>query len=133
VDRIVGQPGRIVAVAVATGYPEHALPRQLDDLMPDLAQLPRIGEGVGQPLRQAELGIDRLEQDGPAIRIGVGHVEGGDHRLGIILESEGRLRYTACSHRISSHLCVEASSHRFYSTLARLGGSLVSSFVNNPG
>src|SRR3990172_7556293 len=101
--------------------------------MPHLARLPRMGEGGGQSFRQAERGIDRLEQDGSAVRTGVGHVEAREHGLGILLESEGRLRYTVCSHRVSSHLCVEASSHRFYSTRARLGGSFVSSFVNNPG
>ena len=81
VDRIVGQPGGVVAVGVAAGQAEHALAQQLEELMPDLARLPRVAEGVGQSLRQAELGVDRLEQDGAAIRTGVGHVEARDDRL----------------------------------------------------
>ena len=133
VDRIVDQPGRVVAVGVATGHAEHALAQQLQELMPHLARLPRIGEGVGQSFRQAERGIDRLEQDGAPIRTGVGHVEARDDGLGILLEPEGRLRYTVCSHRASSRWCVETLRHRFYSTFARLDGPSLSFFANNPG
>ena len=67
VDRIVGQPRSVVAVGVATGDAEHALAHQLQELMPHLARLPGIAQGVGQSRRQTERGVDRLEEDGAAI------------------------------------------------------------------
>src|SRR5207249_12072745 len=86
-----------------------------------------------QPLGKPQVGIDALQQDGPAIRAGVGRVEAGDDRLREPLALEGDLRYTGCGHRASSCECREARRHRFYSTFERLGGSSVSSFTNNPG
>jgi len=133
VDRIVDQSGGVVAVGVAQRQPEHPLAEQLQDRMLDLPRRPPLRYARGQALGQSQPAVDCLEQDRPTVRTGVGHVEGRHHRLGIPLEPEGQLRYTVCSHRVSSHLCVEATRHRFYSTLARLDGSLVSSFVNNPG
>jgi hypothetical protein len=133
VDRIVGQPGGVVAVGVTAREPEDALPQQLEGLMLHLARLASIGHTRGQPLRQLELGIEPLQQDRPAIRAGVRHVEEGDDRLLFGLESERDLRYTGCSHRASSPLCIETLRHRFYSTSEGLGGSSLSSFVNFPG
>jgi len=133
VDRVVGQPGRVVAVGVAAGDPKDALPEQLERLMLDLARLPRIVETRGQSLGQPELGIDRLQKDGPAIRAGVRCVEAGDDRLRESLALEGDLRYTGCGHRASSCACREARRHRFYSTFEWLGGSSVSLFANYPG
>jgi hypothetical protein len=121
------------AVGVATGEPEDPLPEPLERLMVDLPRLPRIGEARGQALGQAELGIDPLEQDRAAAGAGVLGVEGGDHRLPFRIEFERDLRYTVCSHRASFSWCEQASNHRFYRTLERLDGCLVSSFTHNPG
>jgi hypothetical protein len=133
VDGVVGQPGGVVAVGVATGQAEHALANQLDRLMPDLAGLALVDQTAGQPSRQPQVGIDALEQDRPAIRTGVGGVEAGHDWLREPLALEGDLRYTGCGHRASSHLCIETPEHRFYSTIEGLGGSCVSSFANFPG
>src|SRR5437870_1209527 len=133
VDRVVGQPGGVVAVGVATRQPKHALSEQLEGLMLDLARLAPIDDACGQTLGQLELGIEPLQQHRSTVRAGVRHVEEGDHRLVFGLESERDLRYTVCSHRASSPLGIETSRHRFYSTSERLGGSSLSSFVNFPG
>ena len=86
-----------------------------------------------QPPGQPPLGVDPLEQERPPIGAGVRLIEGSDDRLSFRIEVERDLRYTVCSHRASSFECLEARRHRFYSTCERLGGSSLSSFVNNPG
>src|SRR2546425_12525729 len=133
VDRIVGQPGSVVAVGVAAGEAKEPLPEQFERLMPNLARLAVVLETRCQPLGQTELGLDPLEQERPTIGARVRRVEGGDQRLAFRLEFERDLRYTGCGHRASSFECLEARRHRFYSTCERLGGSPLSSFVNNPG
>src|SRR6266704_2522512 len=133
VDRVVDQPGGVVAVGVAPAQPEDALLEQLDRLVQDLARRPRIVEAGGQPLRQTQLGIQGLDQDQAAVGAYVWQVEAGDDRLRKAVALEGHLRYTVCSHRASSRRCVEASRHRFHSTYAWLGGSSLSSFANFPG
>src|SRR6266849_626896 len=98
-----------------------------------LARLAPIHHAGRHALRQLQLSIEALQQHRPAVRTGVGHVEGRDNRLPFGLESEGNLRYTGCSHRASSPWGLKTSHHRFYSTSATLGGSSLSSFVNFPG
>jgi hypothetical protein len=133
VDRIVGQPGGVVAVGVAAGEAEEPLPEQLERLMPDLARLPGIVEALGQPLSEPPVGIDPLEQDRATVGTGVRLVEDGDDGLAFRVELERDLRYTVCSHRASSVECLEGRRHRFYSTGERLGGCFLSSFANYPG
>src|SRR5207247_1210263 len=133
VDRIVGQPGGVVAVGVAAGEAKEALSEQFERLMPNLARLAVVRETRGQPPGQPPLGVDPLEQERPTVGAGVRLVEGGDDRLLFRIEVERDLRYTVCRHRASSQRCVETSRHRFYSTCERLGGSSLSSFVNYPG
>ena len=133
VDRIVGQASGVGAVGVATGQPEHPLLEQLLDLMADLAGLPPIEQAPRQPLGQAQVGVDALEQNRAAIRAGMRLIEPRDDRLAFGLESERDLRYTGCGHRASSVGCHEAPRHRFYSTFQRLGGRSVSSFANFAG
>jgi hypothetical protein len=77
--------------------------------------------------------VEDLQQDRPAVRTGIGLVEGGDDRLAFGLESERDLRYTGCSHRASSCVRLDTSRHRIYSTSARFGGPSLSSFANFPG
>ena len=133
VQRIVAHPPGVVAVGVATGDAKDALAEQLETLMLDLARLPEIDEAGRQAFGQLKLRIEALEQDGPAVRTGIGHVERGDDGLAFPLESKRELRYTGCGHRASSLECYEASRHRIYSTCAGLGGPSLSSFANNPG
>ena len=133
VQRIVGQPRGVVAIGVAQRQPEHALPHQVQDGVLDLPRLSPIAQAARQRRGHPEPGIQRLEQEQPPVGAGVRLVEGHGHRLEEGLVLEGQLRYTDCSHRASSRVCDEASRHRSYRTLQRLGGSSVSSFVNNPG
>src|SRR2546426_6242965 len=127
------QPGGVVAVGVATGEAKEPLPEQFERLMLNLARLAVVRETRCQPPGQPPLGVDPLEQDRPTVGAGVRLVEGGDQRLAFRLEFECDLRYTGCGHRASSFECLEARRPRFYSTCERLGGSSLSSFINNPG
>jgi hypothetical protein len=72
-----------------------------------LVGLALVDQAPGQPLRQAQMSIDALEQDRAAIRTGVGRVEAGNDRPCESLARDGDLRYTGCGRRASSHLCVE--------------------------
>ena len=131
--RVLGQARGVVAVGVAAGDPVDALPHQLDHLVLDLAGLPVVDQTGRQPLGDPQAVVQHLEQHRPAIRARVGLVESGDDRLPKPLDIEGHLRYTLCSHRASSHGCIETSSHRFYSTNEGLGGCSLSSFTHKVG
>ncbi len=131
--RIVGEPRRVVAIGVAAGQAEHPLPDQIQDRVLDFAGLPGIGQAPGQAGRQAQLFVDALHQDGPAVRAGVRLIEARNDRPGNMVEPEGRLGYTVCGHRASSGTGIETLRHRFYSTVEGLGGCSLSPFVNNPG
>jgi hypothetical protein len=133
VDRVVGQPGGVVAVGVATGQPEDALAQQIAQRVRHLAGLAPVAQGAGQAPRQAEPVVDRLQQHRAAVGAGARLIEPSDDRLRNPVEPEGRLRYTVCGHRASSHSCIETPEHRFYSTIEGLGGPVVFSFVNFPG
>ena len=134
VDRVVDQPGGVVAVGVACAQPEDALLHELDRLVQDFAWFSRVVETGGQPLAQAQLGVQGFDQHQAAVGAGVvRQVEAGDDRLRKPVALEGHLRYTVCSHRASSHWGLETSHYRFYSTNARLDGSSLSFFVNFPG
>jgi hypothetical protein len=99
VHRIVGQAGGIVAIGVATDEPEDALLHQLEELVLDLAGLPRIPQAAGDGGGHPEPPIDGLEQHPPAVRTGMLGVE---PRYDKLVELERELRYTGCSHRASS-------------------------------
>ncbi len=133
VHGIVGQPSSVVAVGVPAGQPEDPLPEQLERLVVDLARLTVVVEARGHALGQLQLGVDALQQDGPAVGAGMRLIEDGDDGLSFRIEVEPDLRYTGCSHRVSSRWCIESLRHRFYSTGERLGGSFLSSFANFPG
>ena len=133
VHRVLGQARGVVAVGVAAGDPIDALPHQLDHLVLDLAGLPVVDQTGRQPLGDPQAVVQHLEQHRPAIRARVGLVESGDDRLPKPLDIEGHLRYTLCSHRASSQVCIETSSHRFYSTNEGLGGCSLSSFTHKVG
>jgi hypothetical protein len=60
VNRVVREPGGVVAVGVPAREAKDPLPQQLERLMLDLARLPRIVQARGQTLGQPELGIDAL-------------------------------------------------------------------------
>jgi hypothetical protein len=133
VDRVVDQPRGVVAIGVATGQPEDALPQQIPERVRHLAGLAPIVDGAGQSPRQTDPVVERLQQQGAAVRAGVRLVEPGDDRLRNPMDPEGAVRYTGGGHRASTFECHEASRHRFYSTCAGFGGSSLSSFVNFPG
>src|SRR5262249_10549755 len=77
-----GQPRGVVAVGVATGQPEDALPQQIPERIRHLAGLAPVANRAGQAPRQAEPIVDPLQQHGAAVGAGVGLVEPGDDRLG---------------------------------------------------
>src|SRR5206468_3671307 len=129
----VGQPGRVVAVGVATREPEHTLPHQLQGLMLDLARLALVHQAPGQAFGQLQLRVEALQQHRPAVGTGMWLVERRDDRLAFGLESERDLRYTGCSHRASSWVSLDTSRHRIYSTSTRFDGISLSFFVNFPG
>ena len=68
VDRVVGQPGGVVAVGVTAGEAEGPLPEQLDRLVLDLARLTTIRQARSQALGQRghEPMDDGLDRDGQA-------------------------------------------------------------------
>jgi hypothetical protein len=133
VDRVLGQSRGVVAVGVAAGDPVDAPPHQLDQLVLDLAGLPRVGQAGRQPPGHHQAVVERLEQHRPPIRTGVGLAELAHDRLRQPLELEGHLRYTVCSYRASSCSCIEAVIGRFYSTSEELGGRSLSSFTHKAG
>ena len=132
-DRIVDEPGRIVAIGVTARQPEHALAEQLDQLVLHFSRLAPIPQARGESRRQRQRVIRGFQEHRAAIRTRVRSVERGDDRSRIPMAEEGQLGYTVCGHRVSSFECREASRHRFYSTCERLDGSSLSPFVNNPG
>ena len=133
VDRVVDQPGGIVAVGVATGQPEDALPQQIPERVRDLAELAPVADRAGQAPGQPELLVGQLQQQGAAVGAGVRLVEARDDRLGNPVDLQRALRYTSCGHRASSVSRGQAPQHRFSRTLEELGGCFVSSFTHNPG
>jgi hypothetical protein len=130
VDRVVGQPGGVVAIRIAADQPENALAYQVDQLVLDFARLPAIPQAARHRIGHPELPIDGLEQDRTPIGTGVGDVELHDH---IRLEREADLRYTVCSHRASVLSCAKVLRHHCSRTLDGLDGSSLSSFANFPG
>jgi hypothetical protein len=116
VQRVVGEPGGVVAIEIARGQAKDPLPNQVQDRVRDLPRLSRIRQTPGHGLGQAQSLVHGLEQHQPAVRAGVGHVESGPDRWPKTLVSEGQLGYTVCSHRVSPRSGDEASRHRFYST-----------------
>jgi hypothetical protein len=133
VQRVVSEPGGVVAIEIARGQAKDPLSDQVQDRVRDLPRLPRIRQAPGHGVRQVQPFVHGLEQHQPAVRAGVGHVESRHDRWPKTLASEGQLGYTVCSHRASSYSGVEASRHRFYSTDEGPGGSCLSSFVNKSG
>jgi hypothetical protein len=133
VDRIVGQAGGVVAVGVATGQAEHALPHQVAQRMGNLARLPPVAQGARHLRRQRQPVVDQLQQQGTAVGAGVRLIEPSDDRLAIPVDPQRALRYTGCGHRASLRSCDESSCQRSFRTLQRLDGSLLSSFTHNPG
>jgi hypothetical protein len=81
VDRVVGQPGGVVAIRIAAEQPEDALAYQVDQLVLDLAPLAPVPETAGHRLGDPRLAIESLEQHRPAARAGVLGVEPGHDKL----------------------------------------------------
>src|SRR5207245_3267909 len=128
VARVVDRPPGVVAIGVATGQPEDALPQQIPERVRHLAGLATVADRAGQLPRQPEPIVDRFQQNGAAVGTGLRLVEPGDDRPRNPVDPESVVRYTGCSHRASAFGCLEASRHRFHSTYERLGGSSLSSF-----
>jgi hypothetical protein len=78
VDRIIGQPVRVIAVGMATRDREDALREQITDAMRHAGRCARIGHGRAQRRQQPELAIGRLQQNRAAVRTRVRLIKGGD-------------------------------------------------------
>ena len=81
VDRVVGQPVRIVAIGVPAGDAEDPLADQILERVADLLGRPAINQTPGKRLDQAIHSVGRLEQDGSATRTCLLAVERGHDRL----------------------------------------------------
>jgi hypothetical protein len=81
VDGIVTEAGGIVGVGIAAGDGEDPLTEKLDEFVVDLAGLPSVAKAFGKALRQSQLPIGGLEQDGAAVGATPALVEAGDEGL----------------------------------------------------
>ena len=88
VGRVLGQPGGVVAVGVATGNAVDALPHQRDQLVLDLAGLPPVGQTGRQPLGNPQAVVQGLEQHRASVQLAC-LIEPGDDRRPHPLELEG--------------------------------------------
>src|SRR5207245_5886790 len=102
VARVVDRPPGVVAIGVATGQPEDALPQQIPERVRHLAGLATVADRAGQLPRQPEPIVDRFQQDGAAVGTGLRLVEPGDDRPRNPVDPERAVRYTGCSHRASA-------------------------------
>ena len=62
VQRVVGEPGGVVAIEIARGQAKDPLPDQVQQRVRDLARLPRIRQARGHGLRQPQPLVHGLEQ-----------------------------------------------------------------------
>jgi len=108
-EGIVGQPGGIVRVLVAADYAENPLPEQVAEWMADLVRVPAVDQTGRQLVGHLEAVIERFEQHDAPIGTGLRLIEPGHHRLQVVMEFEGDLRYTVCRHRVPPSLYVEAA------------------------
>jgi len=67
VDGVVLEPGRIVAIGVAAGEPEAALPDAGGQVVLHLPHLAPLGETGGEARREAQPLADRFQQHRPAV------------------------------------------------------------------
>ena len=74
-DRIVGQPVRVVGVGIPARDPEDTLRHELVHGVRDLGRGPAVGETRGQGRGQAESGVRRFQQNRAAIRARMGLIE----------------------------------------------------------
>ena len=130
VHGIVRDARRVVPVRVAAGDAEGPLPQQLLDLVSDLARLTPVIQAGGQPLREAELLVDGLEQQRTAVRAAVLLVELRDHGLA---REELREQDRLCG-RVVAHeglwVCAKLALQPVSSASEAF---VLSTFVNFPG
>ena len=131
VDRIVGQPGGVVAVGVATGEPEDALPHQLQA---SCCTLPGCRVSTRQAARRlvSRKRVEAFSSTAPPSELAWGWSKAAT--TGLPLGSNPNVTCGIQSVAIEPpRVCVETSQHRFYSTSAGFGGCSLSSFTHNPG
>ena len=80
-SRIVAQAGGVVDVAEAERDAVGPLAQHLEDLVPDLAGLARIGDRCGERLRRSQAAVDGGEEREPAEVALALAVERNDERL----------------------------------------------------
>jgi hypothetical protein len=119
-DGVVGQPGGVVAIGIAADQPEDALPHQVDEVVLDLARLAPLPQTASHRLGDAQLSIDRLEQDHPAVRAACSASNRATTSLSNLNRSWG-IQSVAIE---PPRECVKASRHRSFRTLRRLDGCL---------
>ena len=111
VDRVVFEAGGIVAIHVAAGQPEAAVPDERGEIVRDLPRLASPGEAVRQPGGQAGLVVGCLEQDRAAIGALVRGIESSEEGLGKEVREQHRF-HTLFGHRCASSVtgCVRVHS-----------------------
>ena len=80
-NRVVGEPVRIVAVGMAAGDAEHPLADQVLERVPDLLRCPAVNQTPAERLDQPVDALGGLEQHGTAVRARLLTVERGHERL----------------------------------------------------
>jgi hypothetical protein len=81
VNGIIGEPGGVIAVGVATGDGEDTLPKQVDKLVANLASLPLVPQAGRQAGSEAEPLVDSLQENRATVGAAVRLVKPGNKRF----------------------------------------------------
>jgi hypothetical protein len=92
-DRIVGEPVRIVPIGIAGGDAEDALREHIPQRMRDARRITSVREAGRQSRREIQASVRRLQQDRAAIRTGVRLIDGRDEGLGKEVRKQNTLWY----------------------------------------
>jgi hypothetical protein len=112
VDRVGLELGRVVRIRVAAGQPEAALADECGQIVLDLPGLPSLGEAGRQSGGQAEVVVDRFEEDRSAVGALVRGVEGCDLGLGEERGEQQRLHHSLFGHSRASSVKGSVCVHR---------------------
>ncbi len=98
-NRIVGQPVRVVAIGIPARDPEDALRHQVVHRVRDFRRHPTVGQAARQRGRQAETSVRRFQENRPTIRTRVRLIKGCDERAIEQIREENSLWYRLVSQR----------------------------------
>jgi hypothetical protein len=81
VNRVVGEPIRVVGIGMPAGQPENSLRQQLAECVPNLRRLAIVDQTARKSIDQTVLPFGGFQQNGAAIGAGVLLVEGRNDRF----------------------------------------------------